>query len=136
VGASSWLTELQNVAFRNAAPGKRDWVSALIFIYGTASFLGIFTGILTLIAFTAILFLFVSYRLLRLNFLAYVDTQLNASFWQRLDAISPHVDSVEERRLRSQWALMTNREDYDRIKQRLEELATAAQVSLPKPLYP
>lgn len=39
-----------------------------------------------------------TYAFGRIAFLAYVDLQLNASFSQRLDAISPYVDQIEERR--------------------------------------
>ena len=159
LSASSWLTGLQNAAFRNAALGKRDWVSALMFTYGTSAFMGLLfgfvigmvrhalgrgakrsrrgptfrlVGLFFVVAFST----YFLYRFACLNFLAYVDLQLNASFSQRLDALSPYIDSLEERRLRSSWALMTCRKDYDLINGRLNELAIDAKITIPKPLYP
>jgi hypothetical protein len=63
-----------------------------------------------------------------------VDLQLNASFSQRLDALGPYIDSAEERDLKSKWALMKTRSDYENINQRLDALAQKASIQIPEPL--
>ncbi|WP_216295874.1 hypothetical protein [Delftia acidovorans] len=65
----------------------------------------------------------------------YVDLQLNASFSQRLDALGPYADLMDEKRLKSAWALMKTRDDYEEINSRLDALASRAGVALPPPLY-
>lgn len=157
--ASSWLVELQSAAFVNAALGKRDWVSTIILIFGFVLFVGTQIGFLSVAIFGqrlaalsksgkipgwvrrslkasfAIAFLYTTNHCGRLMFLAYVDLQLNASFSQRLDALGPHIEQLDERRLKSEWALMRSREDYDRINQHIDQLAIAAKVTVPIPLY-
>ena len=166
LSASSWFVHLQNAAFKNAALGKREWLSTALFIYlfllwvatlisapiGIATGLGL-RGFLrrtragrvehvvrhrvmpkALVVSLVGMALLLTYSLGRLAFLAYVDLQLNASFSQRLDVLAPYVDTLEERRLRSEWALMKTRTDYDRINEHLDQLAAAAKVSLPEPL--
>ena len=157
--ASTWFVHLQNTAFKNAALGKRDWVITILFIYlfglgvifffaypigaGFAKILpakgrirmviGRVRSVLLVIT-SLMLVLLLIYNFGRLAFLAYVDLQLNASFSQRLDALSPYIEPMEERRLRSQWALMKTRVDYERINARIEELAIAAKIAIPEPL--
>lgn len=57
---------------------------------------------------------------------------VNTIFNQRLNAIAPYIEPIEEKRLRSSWALMKNKEDYDNINKRLEEFAKNAQIQLPE----
>jgi amino acid transporter len=155
--ALSWFTNLQNAAFSNAAIGKRDWLVTVLFLYafafGFASFLGITAGALSaslvrsprgeryrrlrpklLLVSCVVLALVLTYSFGRLGFLAYVDLQLNASFSQRLDALGPYIEPMEERRLRSAWALMKTRSDYEMINRRIDELAVAANITIPEPL--
>jgi hypothetical protein len=164
--ASSWFVHLQNVAFQNAALGKREWLSTVLFIciFGLVAITFFVTPIGMALGFTLAKFIrrrltdrtrhvigrriapaglivcsvFLSLVLFyvfgKIAFLAYVDLQLNASFSQRIDALSPYIEPIEERRLKSQWALMNTRQDYERINRRLEELAVAAHIPLPPPL--
>lgn len=161
--AKESLVELQNAAFRNAAIGKRDWVSAVTFIGAGALCSGILTGLITglwilsffgqrvtgavvsttvrrklRVGFLSLFTLFAvgfTYSWVKMWFLVYVDLQLNASFSQRLDAVGPYIELIEERRLRSAWALMRSREDYERINARLDEIGRTAAIDLPEPLY-
>ena len=164
--AWSWFVNLQAAAFRNAALGKREWLSTALFIYVFTlvvivlytSPIGIGCGVLfgrllrqkatdrtrqlirgrvaplTLVILSILMALSLTYAFGKIAFLAYVDLQLNASFSQRVDALSPYIDPMEERRLRSQWALMKSRADYEQINRRLDELATGANIQLPEPL--
>ena len=68
-------------------------------------------------------------------FFAIADEQLNASFYQRLDALGPYMSDQEERQLRSSWALMENRAQYNQINSHLEEFAPKAKIKIPEPLY-
>lgn len=161
--ASTWLTNLQNVAFMNAALGKRDWATVAIFfafstlLWGVA--FGAITGIylarkrvespngliaryrksqwnrrISLLA----LALWVTlglYQWTHMCFMFYVDLQLNSSFSQRLDALGPYIEQIEERRLKSEWALMKDRNDYEKINERMDAFAKRASIQIPPPLY-
>lgn len=67
-------------------------------------------------------------------FRAYIDLQLNASFNQRVTVISPYIDIQQEKILKSQWAQMESRKDYEEVNSLLEELAKNKNVKLPQPL--
>lgn len=161
--ASSWLTNLQNVAFMNAALGKRDWATVSIFF--------VFSSLTWAVAFGAIIGMYLSrklaenpdgpigrlrkspwrerivattfvlwitlglYQWAHMCFMFYVDLQLNASFSQRLEALGPYIDQIDEKKLRSAWALMKTREDYEKINGQIDALSKRAGVDLPPPLY-
>lgn len=161
--ASSTLIRIQNAAFQNAALGKRDWVTVAIFLqaglYVWSAILGALIAFLmasrlqegvwdlvqelrevrwmrnTVAGGVVVVFLLGTYHWMQTSFFMFVDLQLNASFSQRLDALGPYIDGAEEKRLRSSWALMKTHDDYDRINRRMEELAVAAQMTLPELLY-
>lgn len=161
--ASSWLINLQNVAFMNAALGKRDWATVSIFfvfssLLWAAAFgaiVGVYLGLKraespssAIARFrksvwrrrigVAVLVLWITlglYQWAHMCFMFYVDLQLNASFSQRLDALGPYADLMDEKRLKSAWALMKTRDDYEEINSRLDALASRAGVALPPPLY-
>jgi hypothetical protein len=65
-------------------------------------------------------------------FKAYVDLQLNASFEQRLVVLAPNIDDQQEEVLRSQWASMTSRKDYEVFNKNFEQLANLKNVELPE----
>lgn len=163
LASSSWsyLQHLQDEAILTAARGKRDWVSVellLIFVlivFGTLMFAimaiyaslwnpkvikrkpfeattrtRFFLSVLALLEFGAVLSVGC-----REMFFAATDMQLNASFYQRLDALGPYITDQEERQLRSSWALMENRAQYNQINTKLEDFASTAKIRIPEPLY-
>ena len=73
--------------------------------------------------------------LLRMSFFIYLDIQLNSSFDQRMMAIRPYIEDRDSHRLRSEWALMQKRQDYERINAKLDEYARKADIVLPTLLY-
>jgi len=68
-------------------------------------------------------------------FLTYVDLQLNTSFNQRVAAIAPYIEPIEEKKLRSLWALMETQKDYSVINKQIEAYAIKAGIRLPPLLY-
>ena len=153
---------MQDKAFANASLGTRPWVSALIFILGAAAALGLLTGVCTSIFFSKGIRLLVKaegknkgnkytkriakvtsvvsgayllFILLRMSSFIYVDIQLNSSFDQRMMAIRPYIEDRDSHRLRSEWALMQKRQDYERINAKLDEYARKADIVLPTLLY-
>ena len=62
-----------------------------------------------------------------------VESKLNISFQKRVAILAPHIEGLEEKRLRAQWASMTKRQDYDAINAVMEKAAASKGVSLPKP---
>jgi hypothetical protein len=87
-----------------------------------------------IIAFTYLSELFFLFAFAQSIFTGFIDLQLNASFSQRCDVIAPYVDEQEEQILRSKWASMKSRKDYENINQYSEGLAKSKNVNLPKPL--
>ena len=73
-------------------------------------------------------FIFSSFQTL---FLVYADLQLNTSFEQRLNAILPYINDQEEEELKSNWALMVNRTDYEKINMKFEKHALDNNITLP-----
>ena len=45
-------------------------------------------------------------------------------FQNALTIIAPHVDDIEIKKLKSQWVQMERREDFDRIKNRIDSITT------------
>jgi Trk-type K+ transport system membrane component len=82
----------------------------------------------------ALLFFYESYVGLRGVFIAGVDLQLVTSFNQRLTAIAPYIEPIEEKKLRSLWALMRNRKDFEQINKQIEGHAKEAGIKLPQPM--
>jgi hypothetical protein len=72
--------------------------------------------------------------ILYLTFNAYADLQLNTSFNQRLNVLAPYIDDHDIKLLRSKWASMENRKDFDYVNQYMEKLASEKKVVLPKKL--
>ncbi|NTW73138.1 MAG: hypothetical protein HGA49_12985 [Eubacteriaceae bacterium] len=69
------------------------------------------------------------------SFLVYTDMQMNTSFEQRINAIRPYISEQDTHLLRSKWALMKNRSDYENIQREIELKATIANIDLPELLY-
>ena len=62
------------------------------------------------------------------------DLQLNASFDQRIKAITPYIELKEKELLISEWACMKTRQDYLNINIQIDNYAQDAGVSIPEPL--
>jgi len=71
---------------------------------------------------------------LYLTFSAYTDLQLNTSFNQRLNVLAPYIEEHETKLLRSKWATMESRKDFDCVNQYIERLAAENKIVLPKQL--
>jgi hypothetical protein len=71
---------------------------------------------------------------LSLMFTAYTDLQLNTSFTQRLNVIAPYITDNELKILRSKWALMESRSDFDVLNDEMELVAKQKNITLPKNL--
>jgi hypothetical protein len=69
-----------------------------------------------------------------LGVLIFADLQYNTSFSQRLSVLAPAISDQDEEDIRAMWASMESRSDYDRVNQRLEELAQGNSIELPEPL--
>lgn len=67
-------------------------------------------------------------------FSAYCDLQLNTSFNQRVTVLSPYIKDEEIKILKSEWALMKNRSDFEKIDKEVESLAIQYKISLPPKL--
>ncbi|MDE0373013.1 MAG: hypothetical protein OXI73_10770 [Rhodospirillales bacterium] len=63
---------------------------------------------------------------------AFTDMQLNASFTQRLTILAPAVPDQVVKELKSDWASMTGRPDYDSLNEKMEQLAAASNIILPE----
>jgi hypothetical protein len=59
--------------------------------------------------------------------------QLNTSFNQKLNALSPYIDEAQKEILVSKWALMKSKKDYLEIKSIMEDEAKKNNIELPKP---
>jgi hypothetical protein len=65
---------------------------------------------------------------------SFVNLQLDTSFRQRLTVLAPALSEMEIRQLEASWAGMRSQGDYNAIVARLEGIARARGVVLPKPL--
>lgn len=164
ISASSTLASIKNGAIQNAALGKRDWllvalsivfsliltsltISVFVFFYlksrNGARLKDIILSakktkaraILTSTILILYLTTTIIYPWATTLFSAYVDIQMNASFSQRLDALGPYISEMEEKKLKSAWALMENQEDYAKINQQIDLLGKRAEIKIPEPLY-
>lgn len=154
------LASYNNSLYLNAAVGNRNWIDylvltiliALITIVPIAILLsyifinnsgkkkrkvegGISGFKLTLsLALAPILIINLFAGLITINY-AFADLQLNGSFEQYITAIRPSLSDEEERKLRSEWALMESESDCAKIFQQIADKSQAAGISLPKKLY-
>ncbi len=71
---------------------------------------------------------------IHLIFSAYADLQLNTSFNQRLNVLAPYIEEHDVKVLKSKWALMQNRADFEEINNYMETLAINKEIVLPKKL--
>lgn len=142
--------------YRGAALGSRDWVIVSFFIVFTSVGVGFIVGIWTgfikvhrrrkakrppklwrpkfLVFLGALFSLLTILSLLVLCISAFADLQLNTSFQQRLTVLAPKISDQEYKEFKASWASMRSRQDYEKINQKLEEMAKSRGVELPKPL--
>lgn len=155
----SWLGAyfyegFSNAVYRNAALGQRDWVAVIslelfvsvicgtIFGFVLVSFIAGHSdskiveaikkkrkSLRMLIIPMAIIMLFTSIMIL---VSVRTDLQLNTSFNQRLNVLSPHITELRYKELVSDWALMQNRQNYEKIVEEMEKIALKNQIQLPK----
>lgn len=158
----SFLDAYVSGFYKSAALGNRNWVDVFLLWFITALILGTASGTLLIAATQGderpseneriTKGSVAKYRKLRrwlawtilpltclaffdLAFFAFVDLQLVATFNQRLAALAPHITIQEEREIRSRWAMMERKADYEAINQWMEESAAKAGTKLPKRLY-
>lgn len=143
--------------YKNAALGNRNWVIAAIAIsllyIPIANFILVIgtrplfkkllqrkPGVTKLKIPTAIFVTLVVFSisgLIPATFLSisiYTDLQLNASFNQRLQVLTPHLSDHQHKTLLASWASMTSKNDYIKIKEEMDQLALQAKTTLPRPL--
>lgn len=56
----------------------------------------------------------------------------NSTFQQRINAIAPYIDEQKEEELKSKWALMHSRNDFDMLDKEIELVAKGNKLALPK----
>lgn len=161
---SGFTSSLQNDVYSNAALGTRDWLSVAIFQLLSSAWVGVYLGLVTsriirrfifnsetaraanirrtlakirgwLLVVMFLLVLYPTYVCSKLAFVSHADLQLNASFNQRFTVLAPALTEQEEEVIKSKWALMSNRKDYDAINASMDSLAGRLDKPLPKPLY-
>ena len=66
---------------------------------------------------------------------SFANLQLNATFNQRIAALSPELSDQKVKRFRARWALMEKRADYRSIQGDLEKVAAAKSIKLPPSLW-
>lgn len=151
------LAAFHNSLYMNAAIGNRNWMGYLTLTILIAIFTVLPIAILTLYIFSnsggkkkrvtttevstrklnvglvlaPILVINVLAGIVTLNY-AYSDLQLNGTFEQYLSAIGPVLNDVEEKKLRSDWALMESEADCVKIFRAIADKSGAAGISLPK----
>lgn len=81
------------------------------------------------------MFTIVVYWGARQSFYVYTDIQMNTSFEQRMNAIRPYITEQDYLLMRSRWALMETRQDYDAIHNFIQKKAKAANIKMPRQLY-
>lgn len=81
-----------------------------------------------------ILLILTIFFMLMTLFSSYTDLQLNTSFNQRLNAISPYINDHEIKILKSKWALMKSKQDFINLNSYLENLAKREEIILPENL--
>ena len=64
------------------------------------------------------------------------NLQLNTSFEQRLDILSPFISDSDEEVFRSSWGLMNTREDYINIFDDFKLISGENNIVLPDSLWP
>lgn len=64
-------------------------------------------------------------------FKASVSLDLRTTFNQRIDIISPYIEDIKVKKLKSQWASMKNKKDFEEINKSIEEIAITNNLVLP-----
>ena len=67
-------------------------------------------------------------------FKEYSNLQLNTSFNQKINAISPYINDNEQKVIISKWALMNSKNDYLEIKRNIDNIAKMNHFQLPEEL--
>jgi hypothetical protein len=67
-------------------------------------------------------------------FTAYSDMQLNTSFNQRINVVAPYINDHEYKLLKSEWASMVSRKDFEIINNKIEIIARENKIEIPKNL--
>lgn len=151
-GSVNFYKGFINSVYKNAALGQRDWVSAILFFLFVAIVIGFSIGFLTfplirklirikevkgehvfriLITIYCVFLIMFLFALICMVVSVYVDLQLNTSFQQRLNALSPKISDFEYKNLKADWALMESQEDHKSIVLKMEEFAQKHKIKLP-----
>lgn len=146
--------------YKSAALGHRHWVSVIIYSLMNGLIVGIMAGLITAIVTPKSwwridkssktprrlktrrflrLGLYVSFFLMIVSSFmsvsrAYIDLQLNTSFEQRLNILAPSISDQVEEEIRSQWASMLDRSDYDELNFEMDNYAKDLDQVLPEPV--
>jgi hypothetical protein len=63
-----------------------------------------------------------------------ITLNMNISFQQRLEILSPFLTDLEEKQLKASWASMHSRKDFDKLNERLDVYARRYEILFPRPL--
>jgi hypothetical protein len=66
----------------------------------------------------------------------YIELQLNASFNQRMTVLALYATDQQVKEMRAEWALMLDRQDYERINAEMDIVSKKLGFKLPKTLWP
>jgi heme/copper-type cytochrome/quinol oxidase subunit 2 len=146
---------LSDVIYRNAARGLDEHYSFLLLSLVMSLMLGVFTSFTVLpfllrrsrkealegrekvvhklrwaVTILGVLGVVLPLILLTIEFGTY---KLNSSFNQYMAATSPYVTDLDAKKLRSRWALMRTRADFESISSDLQKIASDNAIVLPKP---
>ena len=139
--------------YQSAALGLREHYSFTALFFMIAGFAGVLSGVTAVALFPKRapkaqarggslkkigIGVFASVAICQLLWFAtlnFAELQLNASFNQRLAALSPYISDQEHKKFRSRWALMKTRDDYGQISKDMQVLAVSQSVNLPKALW-
>ena len=72
--------------------------------------------------------------LVNISIRAFTDQRLNMSFAQRIAVLAPVVSDQTVEELRSDWASMTSKRDYDVLNAKMDRIAKENDITLPSPL--
>jgi uncharacterized membrane protein YfcA len=154
---SNVLSNLSNMLYKNAALGHRNYVDVMLFLTFISIVIGAMVGALISLLIrkkiskiderktskiqkflTITLIVLLIYFLVDSTWSAILimsDLQMNTSFEQRINVLAPYITEQQEKELRSSWALMQRRIDYEKINKTMNFFSQQYDIELPPLLW-
>ncbi len=82
--------------------------------------------------FVAVLFLLISSFFISLVIANYIQLSTISSFKQHIRIVAPYISDNEEEKLISEWSLINSKDDYQKIYNKLNKIATENGLQLPE----